>query len=69
MQEYKSENAQLEDLLAVERKEKNLYDTRIKQLKQEISLSKVAASAVEAELEQRATEVSAALKIKNPEDS
>ncbi|XP_057861010.2 golgin-84 isoform X1 [Cryptomeria japonica] len=48
LQEYKSENAQLEELLAAERKEKNLCDTRIKQLEQEISLSKAATSAVEA---------------------
>eukprot|EP01018_Ginkgo_biloba_P001283 Gb_23096 [translate_table: standard] len=50
LQEYKSENAQLEELLVAEREEKNAFDARVKQLQREISLARAAASAVEAEM-------------------
>ncbi|KAH9300116.1 hypothetical protein KI387_011699 [Taxus chinensis] len=48
LQEYKSENAQLEELLAAEREEKNSCNAQVKQLEREISLAKAATSAVEA---------------------
>lgn len=50
LQEYKSENAQLEELLITEREEKKVFDARVKQLEREISLAKAATSSVEAEM-------------------
>eukprot|EP01018_Ginkgo_biloba_P025659 Gb_16119 [translate_table: standard] len=48
--EYKSENAQLEELLIAEREEKNAFDARVKQLQREISLARATASVVEAKM-------------------
>jgi len=50
LQEYKSENAQLEELLITEREEKKVFDAQVKQLEREISLAKAATSSVEAEM-------------------
>lgn len=50
LQEYKSENAQLEELLITEREEKKVFDARVTQLEREISLAKAATSSVETEM-------------------
>lgn len=50
LQEYKSENAQLEELLTAERELSNSYMSRIKQLQQDLSTSKVEVSRVESHM-------------------
>ncbi|XP_057968626.1 golgin candidate 1 isoform X2 [Malania oleifera] len=50
LQEYKSENAQLEELLIAERDLSKSYEARIKQLQQELSVSKVEATRVESNM-------------------
>ncbi|KAL9443630.1 hypothetical protein AB3S75_016906 [Citrus x aurantiifolia] len=50
LQEYKSENAQLEELLVAERELSRSYDTRIKQLQQELSVYKSEVTKVESNL-------------------
>ncbi|KAJ0986410.1 hypothetical protein J5N97_004766 [Dioscorea zingiberensis] len=60
LQEYKAENAQLEELLVAERELCNSYEARIKQLEQELSASKSEAARVESSM-------SEALAVKNSE--
>ncbi|KQK09641.2 hypothetical protein BRADI_2g49600v3 [Brachypodium distachyon] len=50
LQEYKSENAQLEELLVHEREKCSSYEAHIKQLQQELSVSKVQGSRVESNM-------------------
>ncbi|KAK3210637.1 hypothetical protein Dsin_015343 [Dipteronia sinensis] len=50
LQEYKSENAQLEELLVAERELSKSYEARIKQLQQELSASKSEVSRVESSM-------------------
>lgn len=50
LQEYKSENAQLEELLLAERELSKSYEARIKQLQKDLSLSKAEVSRVEANM-------------------
>ncbi|PIN20595.1 Golgi integral membrane protein [Handroanthus impetiginosus] len=50
LQEYKSENAQLEELLVAERELTKSYEARIKQLQKELSASKGEVSRVEASM-------------------
>ncbi|XP_058115125.1 golgin candidate 1-like [Magnolia sinica] len=50
LQEYKSENAQLEELLVAERERSNSYEARIKQLQQDLSISKTAVIKVESDM-------------------
>ncbi|AQL00644.1 Golgin candidate 1 [Zea mays] len=47
LQEYKSENAQLEELLVQEREKSTLHEAHIKQLQQELSMSRVEGSRAE----------------------
>ncbi|MQL78838.1 hypothetical protein Taro_011258 [Colocasia esculenta] len=60
LQEYKSENAQLEELLVAERERRNLYEARIKELQQDLSLSRIEVTKVE-------TNMADALAAKNAE--
>ncbi|CAK9219612.1 unnamed protein product [Sphagnum troendelagicum] len=48
LQEYKSENLQLEELLQFEREERKSFDARMRQLQQELAAAKESAAAVEA---------------------
>ncbi|GAB2225333.1 hypothetical protein Droror1_Dr00006125 [Drosera rotundifolia] len=50
LQEYKSENAQLEELLTAERELSKSYEDRIKQLQKELSASKAEMTRVEANM-------------------
>ncbi|XP_038700471.1 golgin candidate 1 isoform X1 [Tripterygium wilfordii] len=50
LQEYKSENAQLEELLAAERELSKSYEDHIKQLQQELSLCKKEVSKIESNM-------------------
>ncbi|KAK9099049.1 hypothetical protein Syun_026094 [Stephania yunnanensis] len=50
VQEYKSENAQLEELISVERKKSESYESDIKKLRQDLSASKVEVARVEANM-------------------
>ncbi|XP_024033402.1 golgin candidate 1 isoform X1 [Citrus clementina] len=50
LQEYKSENAQLEELLVAERELSRSYEARIKQLEQELSVYKTEVTKVESNL-------------------
>ncbi|CAD6229855.1 unnamed protein product [Miscanthus lutarioriparius] len=50
LQEYKSENAQLEELLVQEREKSTSYETHIKQLQQELSMSRVEGSRAESNM-------------------
>ncbi|KAF9606387.1 hypothetical protein IFM89_025076 [Coptis chinensis] len=50
LQEYKSENAQLEELLTAERERSNSYGSRVKQLQKDLSTSKVEVSRVESHM-------------------
>ncbi|KAJ4708520.1 golgin candidate 1 [Melia azedarach] len=50
LQEYKSENAQLEELLVAERELTRSYEAQIKQLQQELSLSKSEVTKVESNM-------------------
>ncbi|XP_050218175.1 golgin candidate 1 isoform X2 [Mercurialis annua] len=50
LQEYKSENAQLEELLIAERELSKSFETRIKQLQQDLSMSKSEATRVESNM-------------------
>lgn len=50
LQEYKSENSQLEELLIAERELSKSYEARIKQLQQDLSLSKMELSRVESSM-------------------
>lgn len=50
LQEYKSENAQLEELLVAERDLSKSYETRIKELQKELSLSKEEVNRVESSM-------------------
>ncbi|CAO2182923.1 unnamed protein product [Urochloa humidicola] len=50
LQEYKSENAQLEELLVQEREKSNSYEAHIKQLQQELSMSRVEGSRAESNM-------------------
>ncbi|XVE98095.1 hypothetical protein REPUB_Repub03eG0075900 [Reevesia pubescens] len=50
LQEYKSENAQLEELLIAERELSKSYEARIKQLQQDLSLSKSEITRVESNM-------------------
>ncbi|XP_072149805.1 golgin-84 [Setaria viridis] len=50
LQEYKSENAQLEELLVQEREKSSSYEAHIKQLQQEISMSRVEGSRAESNM-------------------
>ncbi|KAK8602275.1 hypothetical protein V6N12_052089 [Hibiscus sabdariffa] len=50
LQEYKSENAQLEELLIAERELSNSYEDRIKQLRKDLSLAKSEVTKVEANM-------------------
>lgn len=50
LQEYKSENAQLEELLVQEREKCSSYEAHIKQLQQELSVSRVQGSRVESNM-------------------
>ncbi|KAM0938300.1 putative Golgin subfamily A member 5 protein [Dioscorea sansibarensis] len=60
LQEYKAENAQLEELLVAERELCNSYEVQIRQLQQELSASKSEAARVESSM-------SEALAVKNSE--
>ncbi|KAK9130981.1 hypothetical protein Sjap_011468 [Stephania japonica] len=62
VQEYKSENAQLEELLSVERKKSESYETDMKKLRQDLSASKIEVARVEANMAE-------ALAVKNSEIS
>ncbi|CAD6236806.1 unnamed protein product [Miscanthus lutarioriparius] len=50
LQEYKSENAQLEELLVQEREKSTSYEAHIKQLQQELSMSRVEGSRAESNM-------------------
>ncbi|KAL6845585.1 hypothetical protein ACP4OV_025080 [Aristida adscensionis] len=50
LQEYKSENAQLEELLVQEREKCSSYEAHIKQLQQELSMSRVEGSRAESNM-------------------
>ncbi|XXG45859.1 hypothetical protein AAC387_Pa02g0828 [Persea americana] len=50
LQVYKSENSQLEELLVSERERSNSYETRIKQLQQDLSVSKSSVSKIESDM-------------------
>ncbi|WOK99301.1 golgin-84 [Canna indica] len=50
LQEYKAENKQLEELLVAERELTNSYEARIKQLQQDLSLSKMEVARVESNM-------------------
>ncbi|CAN1177473.1 Golgin candidate 1 [Linum perenne] len=50
LQEYKSENAQLEELLIAERELSKSYEAHIKQLQQDLSMSKVEVTRVESNM-------------------
>uniref|UniRef100_A0A0D9V5J5 Golgin-84 n=1 Tax=Leersia perrieri TaxID=77586 RepID=A0A0D9V5J5_9ORYZ len=50
LQEYKSENAQLEELLVQEREKCSSYEAHLKQLKQELSMSRVEGSRAESNM-------------------
>ncbi|RZC50217.1 hypothetical protein C5167_018643 [Papaver somniferum] len=50
LQEYKSENKQLEELLVSERERRQSYEARVKQLQQELSASKIEVSRVESNM-------------------
>ncbi|XP_058094419.1 golgin candidate 1-like [Magnolia sinica] len=50
LQEYKLENAQLEELLVAERGRSNSYEAHIKQLQQDMSASKIAVTKVESDM-------------------
>ncbi|XP_020536568.1 golgin candidate 1 isoform X2 [Jatropha curcas] len=50
LQEYKSENAQLEELLIAERELSKSYEARIKQLQQDLSISKSEVTRVESNM-------------------
>ncbi|KAI3845151.1 hypothetical protein MKX03_019818 [Papaver bracteatum] len=50
LQEYKSENKQLEELLVSERERRQSYEARVKQLQQELSASKIEVSKVESNM-------------------
>ncbi|CAL4954605.1 unnamed protein product [Urochloa decumbens] len=50
LQEYKSENAQLEELLVQEREKSSSYEAHIKQLQQELSMSRVEGSRAESNM-------------------
>ncbi|XP_042485750.1 golgin candidate 1-like [Macadamia integrifolia] len=50
LQEYKSENAQLEELLITERERSSSYEAQIRQLHQELSISKVEVTRVESNI-------------------
>ncbi|KAL6614536.1 hypothetical protein ACP70R_036806 [Stipagrostis hirtigluma subsp. patula] len=50
LQEYKSENAQLEELLIQEREKSSSYEAHIKQLEQELSMSRVEGSRAESNM-------------------
>ncbi|KAK9101045.1 hypothetical protein Scep_024475 [Stephania cephalantha] len=50
VQEYKSENAQLEELISVERKKSESYESDIKKLRQDLSASKFEVARVEANM-------------------
>ncbi|KAI3935810.1 hypothetical protein MKX01_032994 [Papaver californicum] len=50
LQEYKSENKQLEELLVSEREKRQSYEARVKQLQQELSASKIEVSRVESNM-------------------
>lgn len=60
LQEYKSENAQLEELLVAERERSTSYEAHIKKLQQDLSASKLEVARVESNM-------SAALAAKNAE--
>ncbi|XP_042511992.1 golgin candidate 1-like isoform X2 [Macadamia integrifolia] len=50
LQEYKSENAQLEELLIAERERSNSYEAQIRQLQQDLSISKMEVTRVESNI-------------------
>ncbi|KAL4194175.1 hypothetical protein AMTRI_Chr05g67340 [Amborella trichopoda] len=50
LQEYKSENAQLEELLIAEREQKTAFEAHVKQLQQELSIAKSAVTRVEKDM-------------------
>eukprot|EP00268_Persea_americana_P030268 TRINITY_DN2931_c0_g2_i1.p1 TRINITY_DN2931_c0_g2~~TRINITY_DN2931_c0_g2_i1.p1 ORF type:complete len:714 (-),score=225.17 TRINITY_DN2931_c0_g2_i1:252-2393(-) len=50
LQVYKSENSQLEELLVSERERSNSYEARIKQLQQDLSVSKSSVSKIESDM-------------------
>ncbi|RWR72494.1 golgin candidate 1 isoform X1 [Cinnamomum micranthum f. kanehirae] len=50
LQVYKSENSQLEELLVSERERSNSYEARIKQLQQDLSISKSSVSKIESDM-------------------
>ncbi|XP_062221076.1 golgin-84-like [Phragmites australis] len=50
LQEYKSENAQLEELLVQEREKSSSYEAHVKQLQQELSMSRVEGSRAESNM-------------------
>ncbi|XP_068637935.1 golgin candidate 1 isoform X2 [Aristolochia californica] len=50
LQEYKSESAQLEELLITERERSSAYEAHIKQLQQELSVSKNAVNKIESDM-------------------
>ncbi|CAN6456683.1 unnamed protein product [Victoria cruziana] len=50
LQEYKSENAQLEELLIVERDKRNSFEAQVRLLQQDLALSRSAISRVESEM-------------------
>ncbi|KAJ4958516.1 hypothetical protein NE237_025627 [Protea cynaroides] len=60
LQEYKLENAQLEELLIAERERSNSYERQIRQLQQDLSISKMEVTRVE-------SNISEALAAKNSE--
>ncbi|CAA6666046.1 unnamed protein product [Spirodela intermedia] len=50
LQEYRSENAQLEELLVKERERSNSYEASIKQLQKDLSLSRIEANKIESSM-------------------